>query len=74
MTGALTVHQVGPAVTVQDLGRPGHLSSGLSCGGLQTVWLCWRGPHFWIKTQASPALKWPGWAAHSPFHARCASH
>ena len=33
MTGALTVHQVGPAVTVQDMGRPGHLSSGLSCGG-----------------------------------------
>ena len=33
MTGALTVHPVGPAVTVQDMGRPGHLPSGLSFGG-----------------------------------------
>ena len=30
---ALIVHQVGPGVTVQDLGRPGHLAYGLSQGG-----------------------------------------
>ncbi len=29
----LRVHAIGPAVTVQDLGRPGHIASGLSRGG-----------------------------------------
>jgi allophanate hydrolase len=32
MTG-MTLHQVGPGVTVQDLGRPGYLAQGLSRGG-----------------------------------------
>ncbi|RMA44129.1 5-oxoprolinase subunit C family protein [Rhodophyticola porphyridii] len=30
---ALIVHRAGPGVTVQDLGRPGHLAQGLSRGG-----------------------------------------
>ncbi|QBF31072.1 biotin-dependent carboxyltransferase family protein [Thalassococcus sp. S3] len=30
---SLLIHQIGPAVTVQDLGRPGYLSVGLSRGG-----------------------------------------
>lgn len=29
----LTIHRAGPALSVQDLGRPGHLSEGLSPGG-----------------------------------------
>lgn len=33
MTRTLTVKRAGPGVTVQDLGRPGHLSGGLSRGG-----------------------------------------
>ncbi len=33
MTRALVVHRAGPGVTVQDMGRPGHLSNGLSRGG-----------------------------------------
>jgi allophanate hydrolase len=33
MTRALRVRRSGPGVTVQDLGRPGHLVHGLSCGG-----------------------------------------
>lgn len=33
MTRALIVHEAGPQVTVQDLGRPGFLSVGLSRGG-----------------------------------------
>jgi allophanate hydrolase len=33
MSRALIVHQAGPGVTVQDLGRPGYLAYGLSCGG-----------------------------------------
>lgn len=33
MTRALIVHQAGPGVTVQDLGRPGYLAYGLSRGG-----------------------------------------
>lgn len=33
MTGRLLVRAAGPQVTVQDLGRPGHLSVGLSRGG-----------------------------------------
>lgn len=33
MTRALIVHDAGPGVTVQDLGRPGFLSVGLSRGG-----------------------------------------
>jgi len=33
MSGALIVHQAGPGVTVQDLGRPGYLAYGLSRGG-----------------------------------------
>ncbi len=33
----VTIQKVGPQVTVQDLGRPGHLSSGLSRGGAVDV-------------------------------------
>ena len=33
MNGKLIVHRVGPSVTVQDLGRPGNMAYGLSCGG-----------------------------------------
>jgi len=33
MSRALIVHQAGPGVTVQDMGRPGFLSLGLSRGG-----------------------------------------
>lgn len=33
MTRSLIVHEAGPGVTVQDLGRPGYLSVGLSRGG-----------------------------------------
>ena len=33
MTRALIVHQAGPGITVQDLGRPGHLAFGLARGG-----------------------------------------
>ena len=33
MTRGLRVQQVGPGVTIQDLGRPGYLSFGLSRGG-----------------------------------------
>lgn len=32
MTG-LIVHRIGPACTLQDMGRPGYLEQGLSCGG-----------------------------------------
>ncbi|RYH03525.1 urea amidolyase [Salipiger sp. IMCC34102] len=33
MTAVLTIRQAGPLMTVQDLGRPGHLAEGLSPGG-----------------------------------------
>ena len=33
MTEVLNVHQAGPGVTVQDLGRPGFLGQGMSQGG-----------------------------------------
>lgn len=33
MTGTLNLHDAGPGVTVQDLGRPGLLAAGLSRGG-----------------------------------------
>lgn len=33
MTRALIVHQAGPGLSVQDLGRPGYLAFGLSRGG-----------------------------------------
>ncbi|MCM2562948.1 biotin-dependent carboxyltransferase family protein [Lutimaribacter sp. EGI FJ00015] len=33
MSRTLTIHQAGPGVTVQDMGRPGYLSLGLSRGG-----------------------------------------
>ena len=33
MTAALIVRQAGPAMTVQDLGRPGYLAKGISAGG-----------------------------------------
>lgn len=33
MRAALIVHKTGPAVTVQDLGRPGHMAAGVSRGG-----------------------------------------
>ena len=33
MTGGLVVERTGPAVSIQDLGRPGWLKSGLSRGG-----------------------------------------
>lgn len=37
MTAELQVETVGPAVTLQDLGRPGHLAEGLSPGGAMDV-------------------------------------
>ncbi|MEX0304568.1 MAG: biotin-dependent carboxyltransferase family protein [Leisingera sp.] len=33
MTRTLTIRSAGPGVTVQDIGRPGHLAGGLSRGG-----------------------------------------
>ncbi len=33
MTGRMNIISAGPGVTVQDLGRPGHLATGLSRGG-----------------------------------------
>ena len=33
MTTSLLIHRAGPAMTVQDLGRPGHMGQGLSMGG-----------------------------------------
>lgn len=33
MTGTLTILAAGPGLTVQDMGRPGFLAQGLSCGG-----------------------------------------
>lgn len=33
MSGALIIHQAGPSVSVQDLGRPGNMAFGLSPGG-----------------------------------------
>jgi len=33
MTGTLTLHSVGPALSVQDLGRPGFRAQGLTQGG-----------------------------------------
>lgn len=30
---ALKIHRAGPALSIQDLGRPGNMASGLSCGG-----------------------------------------
>ncbi|MDA8747208.1 urea amidolyase [Litoreibacter sp.] len=33
MSGTLKIHRAGPTMTVQDLGRPGHMANGLSCGG-----------------------------------------
>lgn len=33
MSGALIIHQAGPALSVQDLGRPGYMAFGLSQGG-----------------------------------------
>lgn len=33
MTGALIVHRAGPALTLQDMGRPGWITYGLSRGG-----------------------------------------
>lgn len=37
MSRALKVHEAGPAITVQDRGRPGFLSEGLSRGGAMDV-------------------------------------
>ncbi|MBT8459775.1 MAG: biotin-dependent carboxyltransferase family protein [Boseongicola sp.] len=33
MSASLIVHRVGPAMSVQDLGRPGYMGDGLSTGG-----------------------------------------
>ena len=33
MSGTLTIHQAGPAMTIQDLGRPGYRAVGLTHGG-----------------------------------------
>ncbi|MEM8958695.1 MAG: urea amidolyase [Pseudomonadota bacterium] len=37
MSAALIVEEAGPAMTLQDLGRPGHLAEGLSPGGAMDV-------------------------------------
>ncbi|MCG3266689.1 biotin-dependent carboxyltransferase family protein [Yoonia sp. I 8.24] len=33
MSAQLTILRAGPSMTLQDMGRPGHLALGLSCGG-----------------------------------------
>ena len=37
MSAALIIEEAGPAATLQDLGRPGHLAEGLSPGGAMDV-------------------------------------
>lgn len=38
MSDGLRIEQIGPSVTVQDLGRPNYLAFGLSQGGAADVW------------------------------------
>lgn len=43
MSGTLTIHSCGPAVTVQDMGRPGFLAQGMTRGGAADVEALYEG-------------------------------
>ena len=60
MTGTLTLHTVGPAVTVQDLGRPGHRPEGLSLGGAADRMALFEAAALLDAQQALPALEMAG--------------
>ncbi|RXV64662.1 urea amidolyase [Roseovarius sp. A46] len=60
MTRALIVHQAGPGVTVQDLGRPGYLAYGLSRGGAADRLALYEGAALLGQAVDSAALEMAG--------------
>lgn len=60
MSAALSLHQAGPGVTVQDLGRPGHLASGLSRGGAADLIALHEGAALLGQPPGSAAIEMAG--------------
>ncbi|WP_104017898.1 biotin-dependent carboxyltransferase family protein [Roseovarius nitratireducens] len=60
MSRALIVHQAGPGVTVQDLGRPGYLAYGLSRGGAADRLALYEGAALLGQAVDSAALEMAG--------------
>ncbi|MGX0903861.1 biotin-dependent carboxylase-like uncharacterized protein [Roseovarius sp. MBR-79] len=60
MSRALIVHQAGPGVTVQDLGRPGYLAYGLSRGGAADRLAIFEGAALLGQDPALAALEMAG--------------
>ncbi len=59
MTGLL-VQQIGPACSLQDLGRPGYLDRGLSCGGAADVLALHEGAALLGQSPGCAALEMSG--------------
>ena len=60
MSRALLIRRAGPGVTVQDMGRPGHLGSGLSRGGAADTLALWEGAALLGQPETCAALELAG--------------
>ncbi len=60
MSATLTIHSAGPGVTVQDMGRPGHLATGLSRGGAADILALHEGAALLGQPPDSAALEMAG--------------
>ena len=49
MTVTLTIAQAGPALTIQDMGRPGWRAQGLTKGGAADPVAVYEGPPCWAS-------------------------
>jgi len=60
MSATLTIHRAGPAVTVQDLGRPGHMARGLSAGGAADRQALFEAAALLQLPEVAPAIEMAG--------------
>ena len=61
MTRTLQIRRAGPAVTVQDMGRPGYLASGLSQGGAADPLALHEGAALLNQPASSAAIEMAGY-------------
>ncbi|RMD94159.1 MAG: urea amidolyase, partial [Alphaproteobacteria bacterium] len=60
VSAELIVHSAGPAITVQDMGRPGWLAEGLGRGGAMDRLALWEGAALLAQPETCAALEMGG--------------
>ena len=60
MSGLLNVNQAGPALSIQDAGRPGYARYGLSAGGAMDTWALAEGEALLGNPPGTAALEMAG--------------